>query len=82
VRVISTITFMEDGVLVVYMDPEVDVRNEGKLILTHQLHVSGETSSDYGDEIEDLRDAARRLLSDALEDFDTTQGAENAGSRP
>lgn len=71
---VSAVQFVEDGsVLVTYMDPGTDVRNRGLVIKTHQVHVKpGEGGKDYLDEIEDVRDAVKRLLRDALEDFDNT----------
>lgn len=75
---ISTVTFIEDGsVLVTYMDPTTDVRNRGLVIKTHQVRVlPGQGGKDYEDEIEDIRDAVKRLLKEALEDFDHTDPVE------
>lgn len=73
-RVVSTVTFMEDGsVVIVYLDPSSDVRNRGLLVQSHQLHIGrGDDAKDYGEEIDDLNDAIKRLLDDALDDFVNT----------
>ena len=72
---IGSVSFGEDGsVLITYMTMPTDVRNRGLLIGSHQIQISpGEAGKDYGDEIEDVRDAAGRLLADALEDFGNTE---------
>lgn len=73
-RVISSVTFMEDGsVVIVYMDPSSDVRNRGLVAVSHQAHIARGGNQDYAQEIDDLNDAAVRLLNDALEDFDETE---------
>lgn len=70
-RVVSTVTFTEDGGIVInFMDPVGDVRNRDLLMMSHQILIgAGEGGRDYGDEIEEVRDAVDRLLTDALEDF-------------
>lgn len=74
-RQVSSVTFLEDGsVVIVYMDPSSDVRNRGLVIQSHQIHIArGEGTKDYGDEIDDVDDAVKRLLDDALEDFLNTE---------
>jgi len=73
-RAVRSVEFLEDGsVLIVYMDPTTDVRNRNLLVHSHQLHVArGDTMKDYGDEIDDVTDAVKRLLDDALEDWNNT----------
>lgn len=69
-RVVSSVIFTEEGgVILNFMDTEADVRNAEKLMMSHQLLVGASDGRDYGDEIEDVRDAVNRLLADALEDF-------------
>ena len=76
---VASVQFLDDGsVLVAYMDTATDVRNRGLLIETHQLQVKpGKGGRDYGDEIEDVREAAVRLLKDAMEDFANTDPPED-----
>lgn len=71
---VASIAFSEEGaVLVSYMETTTGVRNRGLLVQSHQLQIApGEGGTDYGDEIEDVRDAILRLLRDALEDFANT----------
>ncbi len=72
---VASVIFGEDGgVLVSFFQPTTDVRNRGLLVMARQLQIAPgeEGGADYRDEIEDVRDAVRRLLKDALEDFDTT----------
>lgn len=73
-KIINTIQFLDDGAVVLtYLDPATDVRNRELLLASHQLCIRpGRGGRDYLDEIEDVRDAARRLLDDALEDWATT----------
>jgi hypothetical protein len=74
--VIASLVFTDEGVLVTYMDPIGDVRNRGLLVRSMQMHIAtGDGGKDYGEEIEDLKDAAGRLLVDALEDFQSTPPA-------
>lgn len=75
---VSTIQFAEDGsVLVTFMDTVEDIRNRGLVVQTHQVHVfPGKGGRDYGDEIEDIREAAKRLVKDAMDDFNHTEPAE------
>lgn len=74
-RQISTVSFLEDGsVVIVYMDPSQDVRNRGLVIQSHQVHIArGQGTKDYADEIDDVDDALKRLLDDALEDWHNTE---------
>lgn len=73
-NVISSVQFMEDGsVVILYMDPSGDVRNRGLVAMSRQLHISRGGNQDYAQEIDDVNDAAMRLLVDALEDFDETE---------
>lgn len=72
--VVQSLSFLEDGsVAVTYMDSTTDVRNRELLVMHHQLLIRpGTQGKDYLDEIEDVRDAVKRLLDDALEDWQTT----------
>lgn len=72
--VIAGVSFLEDGsVIVTYMDAVQDQRNRGLLVANHQIQIHpGDDGRDYADEIEDVRDAVKRLLSDALQDFVNT----------
>lgn len=72
-RVVGSIAFSEEGpVLVSWMEP-TDVRNGGLLMMTKSMEIHpGEDGKDYGEEIEDVKDAIKRLLADALEDFEAT----------
>jgi hypothetical protein len=74
-RVVSSVQFIEDGsVVLVYMDPSSDVRNRGLVVQSHQIHIArGQDAKDYGDEIDMLVDAAKRLLDDALDDWESTE---------
>lgn len=73
-RVIDSISFAPDGAVVLsFLDTTTDVRNGELLLMSHQLIVRpGEGGRDYGDEIEDVREAAQRLLNDAMDDWNTT----------
>lgn len=75
--VIASVSFQVDGsVIITYMDAVQDERNRGLLLANHQIQVfPGEDGKDYGDEIEDVRDAVKRLLADALSDFVETPPA-------
>lgn len=75
--VIASVSFqMDDSVIITYMDAVQDERNGGLLVANHQIQVHpGEGGRDYGDEIEDVRDAVKRLLADALNDFVATPPA-------
>jgi hypothetical protein len=66
---IRSVVFGEDIVEIVYMTPQ-DVRNGGLVMQSHVLGVS--MAPDYADEIEDVLDAIKRLVRDALEDFELT----------
>ena len=72
---VASIAFSEEGaVLVTYMETTTAVRNRGLLVMSQQLQISpGDGGADYGDEIEDVREAILRLLRDALSDFATTE---------
>lgn len=68
--VVSSLAFTEDGgVIINFMDVDADIRNTEKLMMSHQLLIGSSDGRDYGDEIEDVRDAVNQLLADALEDF-------------
>jgi hypothetical protein len=69
-KVIRSITFEGDSVVMQYMD-ETDVRVEGYVYLTHQLTVA--TGQDYDDEIRAVEEAAQDLLRDVMEDFTTSR---------
>lgn len=72
-RTVASVQFVEDGsMVVVYMDAARDVRNRELLVMSHQLHImpGRPGGHDYEDEIEDVRDAVKKLLNDALEDFE------------
>lgn len=73
-RAVDSVSFTPDGgVVISFLDPATDVRNRGLLTMGHQLVIQpGEGGRDYGDEVEDLRDAVRRLLDDAMNDWATT----------
>ncbi len=75
--VIASVAFQADGsVIVTYMDAVQDERNRGLLVANHQIQIHpGEDGRDYADEIEDVRDAVKRLLADALNDFVETPPA-------
>lgn len=81
--VVASIVFSSEGpVLVTYMDEVQDIRNRGLLMQTHQIEiVPGEDGRDYGDEIQDVKDAVKQLLKDALEDFATTLPFDHANER-
>lgn len=63
--IVSGITFEEDAVVIQYMQPNRDLRENG-LLLQHALSIPVE--DDYDDEIRDLIEAAHLLLLDALDD--------------
>ncbi len=65
---IRVIQFEPDtgSVAIEYCIPGMDVRENG-VLLNHTLFVPG--GDDYDDEIDALRDAARALLDDVLEDL-------------
>lgn len=73
-KVVNSIQFLDDGSVVLqFMDPATDVRNRELLVMGHQLLVRpGDGGRDYEDEIEDVRDAANRLLDDVMQDWLTT----------
>lgn len=75
--VIAGLDFGPEGsVVITYMDAVQDQRNRGLLTVQHTMQVlPGDGGKDYGEEIEDVRDAAMRLLRDALEDFAHTPPA-------
>ena len=81
--VVASIVFSSEGpVLVTYMDEVQDIRNRGLLVQTHQIEIApGDDGRDYGDEIQDVKDAVMRLLKDALEDFATTPPSDPANER-
>ncbi len=70
---ISQIAFTPDGVVITYLDLATDVRNEGRLLAHHVLHIDASSGRDYLDEVENLQEAAKALLADALEDFHNTE---------
>lgn len=73
-KVVNSIQFLDDGSVVLqFMDLSSDVRNKELLVMSHQLLVRpGDGGRDYEDEIEDVRDAARRLLDDVMQDWLST----------
>lgn len=71
-RVVRSVTFNDDCVEVMYLDMDVDIRNDGKLLMTRVVGIDS-MSPDYAEEIEDVKDAVRRLLDDALEDWRATR---------
>lgn len=70
--VVQGVQFVEDGVLVTYMQPPTDVRNRELLVLSHQLLVVRGGKDGYGDELDDLYEACQNFLADKLEDFLTS----------
>lgn len=66
---VQSITFMEDGVVVQYIDTATDVRVKGQVVRQTQLSLSAK-HPDYRDDIEGLHVKAVRMLKNALEDFE------------
>lgn len=76
-RVVSVVAFLPDGgVEVQWMDVATDVRNQGLLIANHSLRIRSGTSQDYLADIETLQSMCVALLTDALEDFDSTEAVD------
>jgi hypothetical protein len=65
-RVITNIAIEPDGVNLTYLTLPDDLRENG-LAAQHQISIP--TAQDYGEEIDNVKEAALALLEDALEDF-------------
>jgi hypothetical protein len=66
---IRQVTFDEPEVTIQYMHLPTDVRARGALVATHTLTVSAKHPG-WHNEIDDLKNAAYHLLTDALDDFE------------
>ena len=69
-RQIGNVEFDGDRVVITYVDPDTDIRNNGLVMATHTLIVL--RSPAYADEIAALEEAASELLEDAFEDYQST----------
>lgn len=67
---IDTITFTPQGLAITYLDPN-DIRVEGKVILAHQLQLSN-SHPDYRADAERLAELARKVVTNAMEDWAIT----------
>lgn len=67
-RVVQSITFDEEGVVIQYADLK-DVRVDGHVALQHMARIEA-GHPDYGDDIEDLQRRALVTLKNALEDWE------------
>jgi hypothetical protein len=76
---IQSITFMQDGIVVQFLDVSSDIRNKGALVLSRQLSISA-AHPDYRDDIEGLHHRAVRVLKNALEDFEDTDPVDPAAA--
>lgn len=70
-RYILSIQLDDEGVVVHYTQHPFDVRVEGQVSLQHVARIEA-SHPDYRDDIEDLVRVARRLLANALEDWETS----------
>jgi hypothetical protein len=68
---IHSISFGEDGLAIAFMELPSDVRVGGRVIQTRQVQLHA-SHPDYADDMAALRDLARRVLSSALDDFETS----------
>lgn len=78
---VQSITFMDDGLVVTYMDVDTDIRVEGKVVRSSQLSVSAK-HPDYRDDIEGLHARVVRVLKNALEDFEESDPVNPDDARP
>lgn len=66
---VQSVTFLQDGMVVQYMEMPTDVRVKGALVRHQQLTLSA-GHPDYRDDIEGVHHKVVRALKNALEDFE------------
>ncbi len=69
---IFALNFDEQSVVVSYMHVPTDVRVGGQVAVQHQARLDI-AHPDYAEDIETLQRLARRMLSNALEDFQNSE---------
>lgn len=78
---VQSVTFMQDGIVVQYMDLASDVRVKGALVRSQQLSLSS-AHPDYRDDIEALHSRVVRVLKNALEDFEDSDPVDPETDQP
>lgn len=78
---VQSLTFVQGGIVVQYMDLASDVRVKGALVLSRQLSISA-GHPDYGEDIETLHARVVRVLKNALEDFEDSDPVDTEAEQP
>lgn len=66
--VVSSLEFSEEGVQITYMQIPDDLRDDGRLVASHMIAISVR-QDEVGDDVVLLREAAERLVGNALTEF-------------
>lgn len=70
--VVSSLEFSEEGVQVQYMTVPDDIRDDGRLVSSHMIAISVR-QDEVGDDVTLLREAAERLVQNALTEFEDSE---------
>lgn len=70
-KIIQSISFDEDGVVVQYADSR-DVRVRGQVVMQRLVRIE-RSHQDYSDDIEEIEHNTKRMLKNALEDWEESE---------